>query len=152
MTKALLALTALLTLTGCNTIANIKSTPLKQQSLTQVEADRQRCNEWSKRTAAVLAGYAACLIAAEYEVTPEVGSTSQPVRLANMSTAKEPTRVLLEVLDCDGLARREAESDLGMISRWIRDNLGWSWKHNAEKRRQFFVDCLKPRGYDIGKS
>ena len=152
MTKAVLGLTALLTLTGCNTTANIKSTPLKQQSLTQIEADRKQCDEWSKRTAAVLAGYAACLIAAGYETTPEVGSTSEPVRLASLSTAKEPTRVLLEILDCDSLAKREAESDLGTISRWIRDNLGWSWRHNAEKRRQVFNDCLKPRGYDIGKS
>jgi hypothetical protein len=74
------------------------------------------------------------------------------VRLTRLSTETEPTRVLLDVLDCDAQARREAESDLGFISIWIRENLNWRWKVNAEKRRQFFVDCLRPRGYDIGKT
>jgi len=101
-------------------------------------------------TAAVLAGFAACLVAGGYETTPEVGSTSQTVRLARVSTAPEPTRVLLEVLDCDGQARREAERDLGTISRWIKENLFY-WRTNTETRRQVFVDCLKPRGYEIGK-
>ena len=147
--KLLLGLTVLLTLTGCSIFGNIKATPLKEQSATQVAADRKRCDEWSKTTAAVRTGYAACLVAAGYETTPQVGSTSQTVRLAGASPAKEPVRVLLDVLQCDSEAQREAESNLGMISRWIRDNLG-DWKFNAEKRRQFFVDCLKPRGYEIG--
>jgi hypothetical protein len=81
-----------------------------------------------------------------------VGSTSQTVRLSNLSTATEATRVLLDLLDCDAQARREAESDLGFISIWIRENLNWRWKVNAEKRRQFFNDCLKPRGYELGKT
>ena len=81
-----------------------------------------------------------------------MGSTSQTVRLTRQSTATEPTRVLLDVLDCDAQARREAESDLGFISIWIRENLNWHWKVNTQKRRQFFVDCLRPRGYDIGKT
>jgi hypothetical protein len=98
----------------------------------------------------VLAGFAACLIAAGYETTPQIGSTSQTLRLTR-STDLEPTRVLLEMLDCDSIAKREAETDLGFISRWIRENL-FSWRHNTEKRRQVFVDCIKPRGYDVGKS
>jgi hypothetical protein len=151
MTRALLGLT-LLALTGCSTTANIKATPLKDQSPTQVEADRKRCHEWAKKTAAVLTGFAACMIAAGYETKPEVGSTSQTVRLSNLSTATEATRVLLDLLDCDAQARREAESDLGFISIWIRENLNWRWKVNAEKRRQFFNDCLKPRGYELGKT
>jgi len=151
MTKALLGLT-LLALAGCSTTANIKATPLKEQSAPQIDADRKRCDEWAKKTASVPTGFAACLIAAGYETEPEVGSTSQTVRLTRLSTETEPTRVLLDVLDCDAQARREAESDLGFISIWIRENLNWRWKVNAEKRRQFFVDCLKPRGYDIGKT
>jgi hypothetical protein len=63
----------------------------------------------------------------------------------------EPTHVLLDVLDCDAEARREATRDLGTISRWIRANLV-SWPHNTTLRRQTFVDCLKPRGYDVGQS
>ena len=59
-------------------------------------------------------------------------------------------RGLLEVLDCDSQARREAARDLGTISRWIKENLVY-WRTNTEKRRQVFVDCLKPRGYEIGK-
>jgi len=55
------------------------------------------------------------------------------------------------VLDCDGQARREAERDLGFISRWIRENLFY-WRSNLEKRQQVFVDCIKPRGYEVGKS
>ena len=153
MTKALLALFAVLILTGCTTTANLKATPLKEQNSTQVDADRKRCDEWSKRAAAVLAGFASCLIAAGYETTPEVGSTSQTVRLApaRLSTETEPTRVLLELLDCDSLAKRESETDLGFISRWIRENL-FTWRHNTEKRRQVFVDCVKPRGYDVAKN
>jgi hypothetical protein len=151
MTKALLGLT-FLALAGCSTTANVKATPLKQQSLPQIDEDRKRCEEWAKKTAAFLAGYAACLVTAGYETEPQVGSTSQTVRLSRLPTETEPTRVLLDVLDCDAQARREAESDLGFISFWIRENLNWHWKVNAEKRRQFFVDCLKPRGYDIGKT
>jgi len=150
MTKALPAVAALLILTGCTTTANLKATPLKEQSAAQVESDRKRCEEWSKKTAAPLAGFAACLVAAGYETTPEVGSTSQSLRLARQSTATEPTRVLLDVLDCDGLARREAERDLGMISRWIRENLFY-WRSNTELWEKVFVDCIKPRGYELGK-
>jgi TolA-binding protein len=150
MTKTLLGLTALLTLTGCSATANINATPLKEQSATQVQADRKRCNEWSKATAYVRTGYAACLVAAGYETTPQVGSSSQTMRLAGAATATEPTRVFLDVLECDSQAQQEAERGLGMISTWIRDNL--KWRYNVKKRRQLFVDCLKPRGYEIGKS
>src|SRR5215470_19380439 len=79
MTKAVVAV-ALLILTGCST--NLKATPLKEQSASQVDSDRKRCDEWSKRTTAPRTGYAACLVAAGYETTPEVGSTSQTIRLA----------------------------------------------------------------------
>jgi hypothetical protein len=151
MTKALLALCAVLILAGCTTIANLKATPLKEQSKEQIDADRKRCEEWSKRAAAPLAGFAACLIAAGYEAPPGVGSTSQTLRLARLSTEMEPTRVLLEVLDCDSLAKREAEADLGFITRWIRENL-FTWRRNTEKRRQIFVDCIQPRGYEVGKN
>jgi uncharacterized protein YceK len=151
MRKALLALSAGLILTGCTTTANLKATPLKEQSAAQVDSDRKRCDEWSKRTAAVLAGFAACMIAAGYETTPQVGSTSQTLRWSRLSTETEPTRVLLEVLDCDSLAKREAEADLGFITRWIRENL-FTWRRNTEKRRQVFVDCIQPRGYEVGKN
>jgi len=151
MTRALLAATLLLILTGCSTTANLKATPLKEQSAAQVDSDRKRCDEWSKKTAAPAAGFAACLVAAGYETTPEVGSTSQTIRLAPTVTETEPTRVLLEVLDCDAQARREAERDLGFISRWIKENLFY-WRTNTEKRRQVFDECIKPRGYELGKS
>jgi len=151
MTNAVMAAMALLILTGCSTTANLKATPLKEQSASQVDSDRQRCEEWSKRTTAPLAGFAACLVAAGYQTTPEVGSTSQTIRLARSSTTTDPTRVLLDVLDCDSQARREAERDLGMISRWIRENL-YYWRSNLEKRQQVFVDCIKPRGFELGKS
>src|SRR6266850_1225943 len=108
MTKAPLVAAILLILAGCTTTANLKATPLKEQSAVQVESDRKRCDEWSKVTAAVLAGFAACLVAGGYETTPEVGSTSQPVRLARVSPAPDPTRVLLEVLDCAGRAPHSA--------------------------------------------
>lgn len=150
MTKAVLALSAVLILTGCTTIANLKATPLKGQSTDRIDADRKRCTEWSKQTAVALAGFASCLIAAGYETIPGVGSSSETLRLAR-STEIEPTRVLLEVLDCDSLAKREAEADLGFIKRWIRENL-FSWPYNTEKRRQVFADCIKARGYEIGKS
>jgi hypothetical protein len=149
MTKAVAAATALLILTGCSTTANLK--PLKDQSTSQVDSDRKRCDEWSKKTALPRAGLAACLVAAGYETTPEVGSTSQTIRLARSSTTPDPTHVLLDVLDCDGQAQREAERDLGFISRWIRENLFY-WRSNLEKRQQVFVDCIKPRGYEVGKS
>jgi hypothetical protein len=151
MMKALQALSALLILTSCTTAANLKATPLKEQDTAQVESDRARCNEWSKKTAVVLAGFASCLVAAGFEVTPQVGSTSQTLRLSRLSTATDPTRVLLDVLDCDAQARREAERDLGTTSRWIRANLV-SLPHNTRQRRQVFVDCIQPRGYDVGKS
>ena len=151
MTRALLAAAALLILTGCSTTANLKATPLKDQSAAQVDSDRKRCDAWSKKTAAPPAGFAACLVAGGYETTPEVGSTSQTIRLARTVTETEPTRVLLEVLDCDAQARREAERDLWFISRWIKENLFY-WRTNTEKRRQVFDECIKPRGYDLGKS
>ncbi len=44
----------------------------------------------------------------------------------------------------------EAERPLGFIKKWIRDTFG-GWTFNAGKRRQVFVDCLTPRGYEIGK-
>lgn len=149
MTKTLLGLTLLLTLTACTT-AHIRATPLKEQSATQIEADRKRCDEWSKTTAYVRTGYAACLVAAGYETTPQVGSSSETMRLAGAATTTELTRVFLDVLECDSQAQQEVERGLGMISTWIRDHL--KWRYNVKKRRQLFVDCLKPRGYEIGKS
>jgi hypothetical protein len=151
MTKAPLAAAALLLLAGCSTTANLKATPLKDQSAAQVDSDRKQCDEWSKKTAVTAAGFAACLVAAGYETTPEVGSTSQTVRLGRTITATEPTRVLLDVLDCDSQARREAERELGFISRWIRENLVY-WRSNMAVREKVFVDCIKPRGYDLGKA
>ncbi len=61
----------------------------------------------------------------------------------------EPTRVLLDVLDCDSLARREAERDMGTIPRWIRENLFY-WRYNTDQRRQLFGECIRPRGYELG--
>jgi hypothetical protein len=152
MAKALVVTAALLLVTGgCTTTSNLKATPLKDQSAAQVQSDRKRCDEWSQRTTAVLAGFAACLVASGYETTPEVGSSSQTVRLARQTTATEPTRVLLDVLDCDSQARREAERDLGFVSRWIRENLVY-WRSNMTTRRQVFVECIKPRGYELGTS
>ena len=150
MTKTLLCLTALLILTGCRSTARIKATPLKEQNATQVTADRKKCDEWSKSAGSVLTGYASCLVAAGYATTAEVDSSSQTLRLAGASSGKEPTRVLLDVLQCDGQAKREAERPLGFIKKWIRDTFG-GWTFNAGKRRQVFVDCLTPRGYEIGK-
>ena len=147
MRQALLA-ALLLVLAGCTTTANLKATPLKDQAASQVDADRKRCAAWSKKTAVPLAGFAACLVAAGYETTPEVGSTSKSLRLARQAAATEPTHVLLDVLDCDGQARREAERDLGLVSRWIRENLVY-WRSNMQKRGQVFDDCIKPRGYDL---
>ena len=149
MIRALMAATVLLILTGCS--AYPKATPLKEQSAAQLDSDRKQCDEWSKKTAAPRTALAACLVAAGYETAPEVGSTSQALRLARSSTTTDATRVLLDVLDCDSQARREAERDLGMISRWIRENLFY-WRSNVEKRQQVFDDCIKPRGYELGKS
>jgi len=59
--------------------------------------------------------------------------------------------VLLEVLDCDGLAKRESEADLGFITRWIRENL-FSWRRHTAQRRQVFTDCITAKGYEVGKS
>jgi hypothetical protein len=151
MTRTPLAAAALLILMGCSPVANIKSTPLKDQSADQVATDRRQCEEWSKKTAAPPAGFAACLVASSYETTPQVGSTSQTIRLTRTVTETDSTRVLLDVLDCDAQARREAERDLGFISRWIKENL-YYWRTNTEKRRQVFDECIKPRGYDLGKS
>ena len=149
MPTALRVVIALLILGGCTTTANLKATPLKDQSGAQVEADRKRCAEWAEGTAAVLAGFAACLVAGGYETTPEVGSTSQTIRRPRTAPAVEPTRVLLDVLDCDSLARREAERDMGTIPRWIRENLFY-WRYNTDQRRQLFADCIRPRGYELG--
>src|SRR5262249_13270767 len=129
--------------------ASIKATPLKEQNAAQVQADRKRCDEWAKSTASVRTGFATCLIAAGYEATSEVGSTSQTVRLAGASRTTEPTNVLLDVLQCDSDAQREAERNLGMITSWMRDTFGW--KFNTGRRQQAFIDCLKPRGYEIGR-
>jgi len=149
MTKRLLGLAALLALMGCST-ATVKVTPLRDQSASQIEADRARCNEWAKKTAVVTAGYAACMISAGYEAPPGVRSTSLRVRLARKPTANDPIGILIDFLECDREAQREAESGLGTVGKAVRDYVGWS--ANADKRRQVFVDCLKPRGYDIGKS
>lgn len=149
MTKGLIGLAALLIMTGCGAAARVKATPLRDQSASQIEADRARCDKWAKRTAVVTVGYAACMIAAGYEATPDVRSTSQRVRLPRTPTTSDPTRVLIDLLDCDGLAQREAERGLGTIGKAIRDTVGWSWGGTADKRRQAFVACLKPRGYDI---
>src|SRR5215470_79831 len=146
MTKAPLAAAALLLLAGCTT--NLKATPLKDQSQAQIDSDRKRCEEWSKKTALPPAGFAACMMAAGYEAAPQVGSTSQILRLGRSSATTEPTRVLLDVLDCDGKARREAERDLGFISRWIKENLVY-WRTNTELREKVFVDCIKPSGYEL---
>jgi len=148
MTKTLLGLIALLSLTGCST-ASINVSPLKGQDAAQVQADRKRCSEWAKGTTSVPTGFATCMIAAGYEVPPEVGSTSQSVRLADGSRTTEPSRALLDVLQCDADSDREANRNLGMISSWFRET--WGWKFNRGKRQQLFVDCLKPRGYQIGK-
>ena len=150
MRKAPLAAAVLLVLASCTTTANLKATPLKDQSPAQIDADRKQCDEWSKKTAVPPAGFAACMMAAGYETAPQVGSTSQTIRLGRSSTTTEPTRVLLDVLDCDGQARREAERDLGFISRWIKENLVY-WRTNTELREKVFVDCIKPRGYELGK-
>jgi len=148
MKKALLGFTVLLSLTGCGT-ASIKATPLKEQNAAQVQADRKRCDEWAKSTTSIPIGFATCLIAAGYEATPEVGSTSQIVRLASASRTTEPTHVLLDVLQCDSEAKLEVERNLGITTTWMRDTFGW--KFNSGRRQQLFIDCLKPRGYEIGK-
>jgi len=151
MLKALLGLATLLTLTSCTAAARVTVTPLRDQSASQIEADRARCDEWAKKTADVAVGYAACMISAGYEAPPGVRSTSRRVRLARTPTTSDPIRVLIDFLECDSQAQREAESGLGMVGKAVRDNLGWSWG-SVTKRRQVFVDCLKPRGYDIEKS
>ena len=150
MTKGLLGLAAILALSGCSAAAMVQVTPLRDQSASQIEADRARCNEWAKGTAVVTAGYAACMISAGYEAPPGVRSTSQSVRLARTPTANDPVGILIDFLECDRESQREAESGLGTVGKAIRDFVGWS--ANADKRRQVFVDCLKPRGYNIGKS
>ena len=150
MMKGLLGLAALLALWGCSAVATVKVTPLRDQSASQIEADRTRCNEWAQGTAVVSAGYAACMISAGYEAPPGVRSTSQSVRLGRTPTPNDPIGILIDFLECDREARREAESGLGTVGKAIRDFVGWS--ANADRRRQVFVDCLKPRGYNIGKS
>jgi hypothetical protein len=149
MMKTLLGLTALLA-AGCAATASVKVTPLGEQSASQVEADRKRCGEWAKRTAVVTAGYAACMITAGYEAPPGIRSTSQRVRLVRKPTANDPIGVLIDFVECDNDAKREAERGLGMVSKAIREAVDWNT--NAEQRRQVFVSCLKPRGYQIGES
>src|SRR2546428_4579975 len=90
MTKTLLCLTALLILTGCRSTASIKATPLKEQNATQVAADRKKCDEWSKSAGSVRTGYASCLVAAGYETTPEVDSSSPSPPPARGSYRKGP--------------------------------------------------------------
>jgi hypothetical protein len=148
MTRSLLGLAAILALTGCSATAKLKVTPLRDQGASQIEADRARCSEWAQRTASVTAGYAACMILAGYEAPPGVRSTSQRVRLAREPTPNDPMVVLVDFLDCDSKAQREAESGFGMMRRIMRDYFGWSLA-SGEKRRRTFVECLKPRGYDI---
>jgi len=149
MIKGLLGLAALLALTGCSAAARV--TPLRDPSASQIEADRAKCNEWAKKTAVATAGYAACMIAAGYEAPPGVRSTSERVRLARKPTPNDPILILIDFLDCDSEAKREAESGFGMVRKAIRDYVGWSLA-DADKRRQVFVGCLKPRGFDIGTS
>ena len=151
MLKPLLALTALLALTGCSATARVKVTPLRNQDAAQIKADRERCEKWAKTTASVTVGYAGCMIAAGYESTPEVPATSQPVRLSRPPPKVEPINVVIDLLDCDAQGQREAEAKFGLVRGLIKDHLGWTWGTTA-KRRQVFVDCLKPRGYEIGKS
>ena len=149
MTKWLLVLAALLALTSCSAAARV--TPLRDQSASQIEADRAKCNEWAKKTAVVTAGYAACMITAGYEAPPGVPSTSERVRLARKPTPNDPIVILIDFLDCDSEAKREAESGFGTVRKALRDYAGWSLA-DADKRRQVFVGCLKPRGFDIGTS
>jgi hypothetical protein len=151
MTKGLLGLATLLTLMGCSAAARVEVTPLRDQSASQLEADRAKCNEWAKKTAVVTAGYAACMISAGYEAPPGVPSTSERVRLARKPTPNDPIVILVDFLDCDSEAKRQAESGFGTVRKAIRDYIGWSLV-NADKRRQSFIGCLPPRGYDIGKS
>jgi len=148
MMKGLLALAVLLVLTACGAATQV--TPLRDQSAAQIEADRARCGEWAKKTAVVSAGYAACMLTAGYDVAPGVRSTSERVLLTRPTTANDPIGVLIDVLDCDREAKREADSGLGTISKAIRDYVGWTT--NADKRRQVFTTCLKPRGFDIRAS
>ncbi len=108
-------------------------TPLRDQSASQIEADRARCNEWAKGTAVVSAGYAACMISAGYEAPPGVRSTSQSVRLARAPTPNDPIGILIDFLECDREAQREAESELGTVGKAIRDYVGWA--ANADKRQ-----------------
>jgi len=151
MLKILLGLVALLALTGCSATARVKVTPLREQDAAQIKADRERCEKWAKTTSSVTVGYAGCMISAGYEATPEVPATSQPVRLSRTPPKNEPINVMIDLLDCDSQGQREAEAKFGLVRSWIRDHLGWTWG-TANKRRQVFVDCLKPRGYEIGKS
>lgn len=151
MTKGLLGLATLLALTGCGAAARVEVTPLRDQSATQTEADRAKCNEWAKKTAVVTAGYAACTIAAGYEAPPGVRSTPERVRLARKPTPNDPIVILVDFLECDSAAKREAEKGFGTIRKAIRDYVGWSLA-SADKRQQAFIACLRPRGYDIGKS
>jgi hypothetical protein len=151
MTKGLLGLATLLALTACSVAARVEVTPLRGQSASQIETDRAKCNEWAKKTAVVTAGYGACMIAAEYEAPPGVRSTSEQVRLARKPTPNDPIIILIDFLDCDSEAKREAESGFGTVRKAIRDYLGWSLV-SADKRQQSFIRCLRPRGYDIEKS
>jgi hypothetical protein len=133
---------------GCRLVPGAEVTPLRDQSASQIDADRARCNEWAKRTAVVTAGYAACMITAGYEAPPGVRSASERVRLARKPTKDDPIIVLTDLLDCDTEGQREAESGFGTVRKAIRDYFGWSLS-SSEKRRRVFVGCLKPRGYEI---
>lgn len=146
--KGLLGLAALLALMGCSLAPAVEVTPLRDQSASQIEADRAQCNEWAKKTAVVTAGYAACMITAGYEAPPGVRSASDRVGLARKPTQNDPIIVLIDILDCDTEGKREAESGFGAVRKAIRDYFGWSLA-SADKRRQVFVACLKPRGYEI---
>jgi hypothetical protein len=150
MVKPLLILGVLLAVAGCSAAAKINVTPLQNQSASQIEADRKRCSEWARKTAIETAGYAACMISAGYEAPPGIHSTSQRVRLIRKPTANDPIGVLIDFVECDNDAKREAESGLGMVGKAIRDAVGWTT--NAGKRREVFGTCLKPRGYQMAEN
>src|SRR2546428_11868542 len=113
MLKAL-GLATLLALTSCTAAARVTVTPLRDQSASQIEADRARCDEWAKKTADVAVGYAACMISAGYEAPPGVRSTSQRVRLSRTPSTRDPLRGLIGFLACYRQAQRAAATGLRM--------------------------------------
>jgi hypothetical protein len=142
-------LAALLAVAGCSPAARAHPTPLRDQAPVQMDADRTRCDTWAKLTADPHVGYAACMVAAGYEANPEVRATSQRVRLTRTPASDEAIRVLVDFMACDGDAQREVERNFGIVRRFIRDFTTWSVGIDRGRRRQLFVDCLRPRGYEI---